>query len=91
MALLGTLVAFLPPTFTASCHLEGGMGESPDGEYIHDAIDAFCVFPRRTQTMRLSEQQEVLFLSNFGTLMLLLRVGGGGWGFLRSPCPVALH
>ena len=36
-----------------------------------------CVFPRRAQTTPLSEQEEVLFPSNFGTLVTLSQGGGG--------------
>ena len=36
-----------------------------------------CVFPPLASTTLLSEQQWVLFLSSFGTLVSLLQRGGG--------------
>ena len=72
------LVAALPPTFPPSCRSEVEIGESPDDWGIHNTIVASCVFSRCAQTTPLSEQQEVLFPSNFGTLVLPPQRGGGG-------------
>ena len=54
--------------------------ESIDNWYIHDAIVTSCAFRRHAQTTLLSEQQEVLFPSNFGLLVLPSQGGvGGSW------------
>ena len=77
-------VCWLLPTFTPSCPLKVGIGESPDNWYVHDATVTSCVFCRRAQTTPLSEQQEVLPPSKFGILVLYSqRVGGGVLQFAR--------
>ena len=44
---------------------------------MHDTTVTPCVFSRRARSTPFSEHQEVLFLSSFGTLVLLSH---GGWG-----------
>ena len=76
------MIAVLPPTFNPSCPLEGEIGESLNDQYIHDTTVTACVFPWHAQTTPLSEQQEVLFPWNFGTLVLLSQ--GGGMGYVHK-------
>ena len=70
MVFLGYWLLSCHPFSPPFCPLEAEMGESPSDWYIHDAIVPSCAFSRRT------EQQEVLFPSNFGHLVLLSQGGG---------------
>ena len=69
MVLQGHWLLPCHPFPPASCPLEAEIGASPDDRYIRDASVTSRVFSRCAHTTPVSEQQEVVFPSNFGTLV----------------------